>query len=107
MNSWSVEYSSQFPMTVAYAFTDYQSQEQTIPFVLVNIALPPTGGLSLLNLYVALSQSSSHSTIQLLQDFDNKTFKAAHNPELLSEDNQLDHLDGVTKKWWEQISSEL
>ena len=97
----------QFPMTAAYAFTDYQSQGQTIPFVLVNIALPPTGGLSLFNLYVALSQSSSHSTIQLLWDFDNKTFKGGHNPELLSEDGQLDYLDGITRKWGGKISSEL
>ena len=93
----------QFPMTAAYAFTDYRSQGQTIPFVLVDIALPPTGGLSLFNLYVALSRSSGRSTIQLLRDFDNKTFKAAHDPELLSEDDRLDYLDGITKKWWEKL----
>ena len=44
----------QFPMTATYTFTDYQSQGQTIPHVLVDIALPPTGGLSLFNQYVAL-----------------------------------------------------
>ena len=31
----------QFPMTAAYAFTDYCSQGQTIPYVLVDIATPP------------------------------------------------------------------
>ena len=56
----------QFPMTPAYTFTDYRSQGQTIPFVMVDIATPPTGGLSLFNLYVALSRSSGRSTIRLL-----------------------------------------
>lgn len=56
----------QFPMTAAYAFTDYRSQGQTIPYVLVDIASPPTGGLSLFNLYVTLSRSSGRSTIRLL-----------------------------------------
>jgi len=33
----------QFPVTAAYAFTDYRSQGQTIPAVVVDIATPPTG----------------------------------------------------------------
>ena len=33
----------QFPMTAAYAFTDYRSQGQTIPAMIVDIATPPTG----------------------------------------------------------------
>jgi len=53
----------QFPVTAAYAFTDYRSQGQTIPYVIVDIATPPTGGLSLFNLYVALSRSSGKSSI--------------------------------------------
>ena len=77
----------QFPMTAAYAFTDYRSQGQTIPWVLVNIASPPTGGLSLFNLYVALSRSSRCLTIRLLRNFDDKIFKATHDPELLAEDD--------------------
>ncbi|KAJ7777646.1 hypothetical protein DFH07DRAFT_731161 [Mycena maculata] len=48
----------QFPLTGAYAFTDYCSQGQTLPFVFVDIVTPSTGGLSLFNLYVALSRSS-------------------------------------------------
>jgi hypothetical protein len=31
----------QFPITAAYAFTDYRSQGQTLPYVLVDIASPP------------------------------------------------------------------
>ena len=56
----------QYPITAAYCFTDYRSQGQTIPRVIVDIASPPTGKLSLFNLYVALSRSSGRETIRLL-----------------------------------------
>lgn len=41
----------QLPITAAYAFTDYRSQGQTLPYVIIDIAKPPTGKLSLFNLY--------------------------------------------------------
>jgi hypothetical protein len=34
---------TQFPMTASYSITDYHSQGQTILFVIVDIAPPPTG----------------------------------------------------------------
>ena len=91
----------QFPMTVAYAFTDYCSQGQTIPYVLVDITTPPTGGLNLFNLYIALSRSSSQSIIRLLHNFDDKLFQASHSPELIAEDDRLEALNTETKKRWE------
>ncbi|KAL4065291.1 hypothetical protein J3A83DRAFT_4099776, partial [Scleroderma citrinum] len=45
--------------------------------VIVDIASPPTGGLSLINLYVTLSQSQGQSSIHL-------------------------DLDEMTKHWWEK-----
>ena len=33
----------QFPMIAAYAFTDYRAQGQTLPVMIVDIAVPPTG----------------------------------------------------------------
>ncbi|KIO14777.1 hypothetical protein M404DRAFT_119981 [Pisolithus tinctorius Marx 270] len=92
----------QFPMTGAYAFTDYHSQGQTIPHVVVDIATPPTGGLNLFNLYVALSRSSGRSTIHLLCDFDEKLFQASHSAELIAEDDRLEVLNMETKKQWEK-----
>ncbi|KIK24232.1 hypothetical protein PISMIDRAFT_98899, partial [Pisolithus microcarpus 441] len=44
----------QFPMTNAYMFTDYQAQGQTIPYLIVDIAKPPSSRLNLFNLYVCL-----------------------------------------------------
>ncbi|KAI5981874.1 hypothetical protein EDD15DRAFT_2182423 [Pisolithus albus] len=63
-------------MTPAYAFTDYRAQGQTLPCVVVDIATPPSGGLNLFNLYVALSRSAGRSTIHdRLQEEDDKTWK--------------------------------
>ncbi|KAF8836900.1 hypothetical protein BDN67DRAFT_910225 [Paxillus ammoniavirescens] len=68
-------------MTAAYAFTDYQSQGQTIPYVLVDIATPPSGSLNLFNLYVALSHSS----------------------ESLAEDDRSQELDMKTMEWCKKM----
>lgn len=95
----------QYPMTCAYAFTDYRSQGQTISHVVVDIARPPSGGLNLFNLYVALSRSSGRETIRLLRDFDKKLFLCNHSSDLLAEDDRLLHLDGQTRAWWSQMSS--
>ena len=94
---------AQFPITAAYTFTDYWSQGQTIPYVLVDIAPPPTGGLNLFNLSVALSRSSGQDSIRLLRDFDDATFKKGHVPELMAEMDRLDKLDGQTKSWYETV----
>ncbi|KAI0054550.1 hypothetical protein BV25DRAFT_1816911 [Artomyces pyxidatus] len=91
-------------MTAAYAFTDYRAQGQTIPHVIVDIASPPSGGLSLFNLYVSLSRSSGRKTIRLLRNFNDSTFLASHNTALMEEDDRLLKLDQATKKWWEKIS---
>jgi len=95
----------QYPITAAYCFTDYRAQGQTIPRVIVDIASPPSGKLSLFNLYVALSRSSGRETIRLLRDFDDEIFLEAHEPELVLEDERLDDLDGTTKLWWQEINS--
>ena len=90
-------------MTAAYTFMDYQAQGQTIPYVIVDIAKPPSGRLSLFNLYVALSHGSGQSTIHLLRDFDDNTFLEPHNMSLLQEDDRLEKLDRLTKKWWQDM----
>ncbi|CAK5274245.1 unnamed protein product, partial [Mycena citricolor] len=72
----------QYPITGAYTFTDYCSQGQTIKRVIVDIATPPSGGLSLFNLYVALSRISA----------------------LLAEDDNLEKLNEATRQWWTWMS---
>src|SRR6267154_1590811 len=43
---------NQLPLTPAYAFTDYRSQGQTISNAIIDIAMPPSDGLSPFNVYV-------------------------------------------------------
>lgn len=49
----------QYPFTLAYAFTDYRSQGQTIVPVIIDIATPPTASSNLFNTYVAPGSRSS------------------------------------------------
>ena len=93
----------QYPMTAAYGFTDYCSQGQTLPYVIVDIAKPPSGGLDLFNLYVALSRSSGCETIRLLHDFDDQMFLKTHDVALLAEDDRMERLDRITKEWWQKM----
>ena len=96
----------QFPITAAYALTDYRAQGQSIPAVIIDLAPPPTGKLSLFNLYVALSRSSGRDTIRLLRDYDEKALTSTHLPELSSEDDRLRRLNSNTKLWWQKITNE-
>ena len=89
---------TQFPMTLTYAFTDYRSQGQTIPRVIVDIATPPgprnsINKLSLFNVYVALSRSSGRETIRLLRDLNEDMFQRPHDQDLLNEADRVRNLD--------------
>jgi len=84
-----------FVMKRVEEFRDYRSQGQTVFYVLVDIATPPTGGLSLFNLYVALSRSSGRES-SLLRDFDDV---------LLAKDDRLDALNEQTLRWWKEMKS--
>ena len=56
--------------SLAYAFTDYRAQGQTLEPVIVNIGPPPYGRLTPFNVYVALSRGTGRNNIRLLQDFE-------------------------------------
>jgi ATP-dependent exoDNAse (exonuclease V) alpha subunit len=61
---------AQLPLTVAYAFTDYRAQGQSLKPVIVNIRPPFYGHLTPFSIYTALSRGIDHNNICLLQDFD-------------------------------------
>lgn len=83
------------------AFTDYRSQGQTVPSVIMDIAKSPTeAGLPLFNLYVALSRSSGRDRIQLMRDFDQELFFKPIDASLVREDKQLAKLNEETRKKW-------
>ena len=87
----------QLPLTLAYAFTDYRAQGQTIVPVLIDIATPPGGKLNLFNVYVALSRSAGRHSLRLLRGFDPRIIMQGHTAELLMEDDRLRRMDQVTR----------
>jgi hypothetical protein len=76
-----------------YAFTDYRSQGQSISHVIMDLASPPSGSLSLFNIYVALSRSSGRDTIRLLRDFEDNIFTKKFDANSLTENDRLQNLD--------------
>ena len=90
---------TQLPITPAYTFTDYWAQGQTISPVIVDIGKPPSGGLTLFNIYVALSWAKGWSSIRLLGDFGESLLCQHPNEYLFIEDEHLIHLED-TKAWW-------
>lgn len=82
----------QLPLTPAYSFTDYRSQGQTIPSVIIDLATPPSGGLTPFNAYVALSRSRTTQQARLLRGFDPKLFTTPPDEHLMEEDARLERL---------------
>ena len=91
----------QLPLTLAYAFTDYRSQGQTLEPVIVDIGPPPFGHLTPFNIYVALSRGTGRNSIRLLRDFDETLLQHHPSEYLRLEDERLDSLNESTKRLWE------
>ena len=94
---------TQFPVTGAYAFTDYRSQGQTISRAIIDIAPPPTGSLNLFNLYVALSRCPDRQHIRLLRGFKEETLLKKHEESLVREDERLERMEEATTCWWNEV----
>jgi hypothetical protein len=84
---------------------DYEAQGQTIPYVIIDLAPPPTSGLPLFNLYVSLSRSSGRNTTRLLRDFEDEIFLQVHEPELTDQDERREQMDVATKQWWDKMQA--
>ena len=74
--------------------------------MIVDIVTPPTGGLTLFNLYVVLSQSSGCSTIRLLHDFNDTLSWKGHRVELLAENDRLEGLNEQTLRWQKEMGQD-
>ena len=69
----------------------------------MDLAKPPSGKLTLFNMYVALSRSSGRGTIQILRDIDVEALTSGHEAELLAEDDRLEMLNGKTLIDWAEL----
>jgi ATP-dependent DNA helicase PIF1 len=85
----------QFPVTLAYAITDFKCQGQTYPWLRVDIKKPHTGGASVMSPYVQLSRGQSLERLSILRPFDPEDLRAPIPDELTAELR------------WEQKMSEL
>ena len=92
---------TQLPLTLAYAFTDYRSQGQTLDPVIVDIGPPPYGHLTPFNIYVALSRGTGRDSIRLLREFDTSLLQRHPSEFLRLEDERLHNLNETTKRIWE------
>ena len=92
----------QLPLTLAYAFTDYRAQGQTLEPVIVDIRPPPHGSLTPFNIYVPLSRGTGRDNIQLLRAFDERLLQQHPSEYLRLEDERLKMLDEKTKALWEK-----
>lgn len=96
---------TQLPLTLAYTFTDYRSQGQTIEPVIVDIGPPPHGYLTPFNIYVALSRGTGRQNIRLLRDFDDALLQQHPSEYLRLEDERLQKLAELTRLIWEVCSN--
>ena len=95
----------QIPIVGAYAFTDYRSQGQTIPRLIVDLAPPPTGKLTQFNAYVAMSRSKGRDSIRILRDFNSDLFTVHPSEALRQDDLEIERRDKRTKDWWKQVEA--
>ncbi|PPQ92734.1 hypothetical protein CVT25_015701 [Psilocybe cyanescens] len=91
----------QYGITAGYAFTDYKSQGQTIEYVIIDLAKPPTGSLSPFGVYVAMSRSRGRDTIRLLRPFDRKLFQHHPSEDLRKDMKRLEEINERTRDAWE------
>ena len=86
----------QYAITAGYAFTDYKSQGQTIEYVIIGLAKPPSGRTTGFAAYVALSRSRGRDAIRFLRDF-NEVFQHHPSEDLRRDMRRLEVLNEKTK----------
>jgi hypothetical protein len=92
---------TQYTFTGAYALTDCRAQGLTMDSVIVDIARPPDRkGLSMFNIYVALSRSRGRDTIRLLRDFDQELLLKREDLDLRDDDLLTSRADIQTERNW-------
>jgi hypothetical protein len=90
----------QMSLTPAYAFTDYQSQGQTIKHAIIDIASPPSGKSTPFNVYVSVSRCQPRDNIRFLRPFDTRLMTTDPSEFLHLEEERLEYLEEETERAW-------
>ena len=76
---------SQFPVTLAYAITDFKCQGRTFNWILCDIEKPRIGPAPPMSAYVQLSRARSLQHVSIMRPFDVDQLSTPLPPELLEE----------------------
>ena len=76
---------SQFPVTLAYAITDYKCQGQTFKWVVVDLKKPNGGYSPTSSPYVQLSRAKTLASLSILRPFDPGELRTPLSKDLLAE----------------------
>ena len=76
---------SQFPITLAYAITDYKCQGQTCRWVIVDLKRPRGGYSPISSPYVQLSRAKTLVSLSILRPFDPAELRTPLSKDLLAE----------------------
>ena len=75
----------QFPVTFAYAVTDYKSQSKTYDSILLDLKRPFRGAAPPASLYVQLSRCRNLESVSMIRPFDVKELSTPLSPQLVDE----------------------
>ena len=75
----------QFPVTLAYAITDYKCQGQTLTWVVVDLKKPSGGYSPTSSAYVQLPRAKIRDRLSILRPFDPAELRSPLSKDLLTE----------------------
>jgi ATP-dependent DNA helicase PIF1 len=88
---------NQFPVTLAYAITDYKCQGETYyDGLLTDLRKPLTGSTAAASLYVQLSRVQSLQQLSIMRDFDAAELRIPLSKDLIGELEWEEQMDKVT-----------
>jgi len=87
----------QFPVTLAYAITDYKCQGLTFDQAFVDLKRPPTGSAPAASAYVQLSRYRAINQLSIMRPFDPSELTTKLSKELSDELEWEEGLDRATR----------
>ena len=93
----------QFPVTRAYAITDYKCQGMTFDHALIDLKHPPIGFTDAASAYVRLSRCRAIDRLSIMRPFDPSELTTKLSDELLDELKWEEDLDRITHETYDAL----